>query len=74
VVRIMEILNDLLAESQTRTLQTRGRQIRSLRGHEAVIEALRRRDSEGAALAMRTHIDQIDALLKQGLRSAGSRG
>jgi GntR family transcriptional repressor for pyruvate dehydrogenase complex len=74
VVRMMEILNDLLVESDTRTLQSRGRQFRSLRGHHAVIEALRRRDADGAALAMRDHIDQIDALLKAGRPSAGSRG
>jgi GntR family transcriptional repressor for pyruvate dehydrogenase complex len=66
VVRMMETLNDLLIESRTRTLQRRGRPLRSLRGHEAVLEAMRRRDADGAARAMREHIDQIDALLKDG--------
>jgi GntR family transcriptional repressor for pyruvate dehydrogenase complex len=66
VVRIMETLNDLLVESRARTLERRGRPRRSLGGHEAVLDALRRRDADGAALAMREHIDQIDALLTEG--------
>ena len=63
VVRIMETLNDLLVESRALTLQRRGRPLRSLRGHDAVLKALRLRDPDRAALAMREHIDQIDALL-----------
>ena len=63
IVGIMETLNDLLVESRQRTLERRGRPLRSLRGHEAVVVALRRRDPGGAALAMRDHIDQIAALL-----------
>lgn len=65
IVGIMETLNDLLIESRTRTLQRRGRPLRSLRGHEAVVEAVRGRDADRAALAMREHIDQIAALLNQ---------
>ena len=64
IVGIMETLNDLLIESRTRTLQRRGRPMRSLRGHEAVVAAVRRQDADRAALAMREHIDQIAALLK----------
>jgi DNA-binding GntR family transcriptional regulator len=36
-----------------------------LRGHAAVVEALRRRDANSAAAAMRDHIDQIAELLDQ---------
>jgi GntR family transcriptional repressor for pyruvate dehydrogenase complex len=63
VVRIMETLNDLLVESRKQTLLQRGRPERSLEGHEAVVAALVRRDAEGAARAMREHIDQIAELL-----------
>ena len=65
IVGIMETLNDLLMESRQRTLERRGRPLRSLRGHEAVVHALRRQDPVEAALAMRNHIDQIAALLDQ---------
>lgn len=71
IVGIMETLNDLLIESRTRTLQRRGRPLQSLRGHEAVVEAVRRQDADRAALAMREHIDQIAALLRN--QALGSR-
>jgi len=64
VMRIMETLNDLLIESRKQTLKQRGRPERSIRGHEAVVAALRRRDAEAAARAMHTHIDQIAAVMQ----------
>src|SRR5262249_46143748 len=63
VMRIMETLNDLLIESRKLTLKEKGRTERSVQGHEAVVDALRRRDPDGAAQAMHTHIDQIAALV-----------
>jgi GntR family transcriptional regulator, transcriptional repressor for pyruvate dehydrogenase complex len=65
VINIMATLNDLLVESRKLTLKQKGRPGRSLLGHEAVVEALRRRDPDGAADAMREHIDQIADLLEQ---------
>jgi len=64
VMRIMETLNDLLIESRKQTLKQRGRPERSIRGHEAVVAALRRRDPEAAARAMHTHIDQIAEVMQ----------
>ena len=65
VVSIMATLNDLLVESRRLTLKQKGRPARSLRGHEAVVEALRHHDGEAASRAMREHIDQIADLLQQ---------
>jgi GntR family transcriptional repressor for pyruvate dehydrogenase complex len=59
VVSLMSTLNDLLVESRTSSLRQDGRPVKSIEGHEAVVEALRRRDAEGAARAMFEHIDQI---------------
>jgi GntR family transcriptional regulator, transcriptional repressor for pyruvate dehydrogenase complex len=64
VVRIMETLNDLLVESRTLALKQEGRPQGSLNGHEAVVAALREHDGEGAARAMREHIDYIGGLLQ----------
>jgi GntR family transcriptional regulator, transcriptional repressor for pyruvate dehydrogenase complex len=64
VVSIMATLNDLLVESRKLTLKQKGRPVRSIEGHEAVVAALRRRDAGGAAEAMREHIDQIAGLLQ----------
>jgi len=65
VMRIMGTLNDLLIESRKLTLKQKGRPERSMQGHEAVVAALRHRDPERAWSAMRTHIDQIAALLQR---------
>ena len=65
VVSIMATLNDLLVESRKRTLTPKGRPVRSLMGHEAVVAALRRRNPDAAAEAMRQHIDQIADILTQ---------
>jgi GntR family transcriptional regulator, transcriptional repressor for pyruvate dehydrogenase complex len=64
VMRIMQTLNDLLIDSRKRALRQKGRPERSVEGHEAVVAALRRRDPDGAAGAMHTHIDQIAELLQ----------
>jgi len=65
VVSLMATLNDLLVESRKQTLKHKGRPERSLHGHEAVVEALRRRDAEGAEQAMYNHIDQIADLQRR---------
>ena len=65
VVSIMAVLNDLLVESRKLTLKQKGRPVRSIMGHEAVVAALRRRDPSAAAEAMREHINQIADILKQ---------
>jgi GntR family transcriptional repressor for pyruvate dehydrogenase complex len=64
VVSIMATLNNLLVESRKLALKQEGRPSRSMQGHEAVVAALRRRDADGAAAAMREHIDQIANLLR----------
>ena len=63
-VRLMATLNDLLMESRKLTLKQRGRPERSLRGHEAIVRAMRQRDAGAAERAMHDHIDEIAALLK----------
>jgi GntR family transcriptional repressor for pyruvate dehydrogenase complex len=69
VVSIMATLNDLLVESRKLGLKQKGRPGRSIRGHEAVVAALRRRDAGAAAEAMREHLDQIADPLQ---RASGS--
>ena len=63
VVSIMATLNDLLVESRKLALKQEGRPGRSMHGHEAVVAALRERNAEAAASAMREHIDQIARLV-----------
>jgi GntR family transcriptional regulator, transcriptional repressor for pyruvate dehydrogenase complex len=72
VMRLMETLNDLLIASRKATLRQKGRPERSIQGHEAVVAALRRRDPDAAARAMRSHIDQIAEILQRTRRARGS--
>ena len=73
LVRLMETLNDLLVESRTLTLKQKGRPGRSIKGHEAVVAALRRRNADEAARAMHAHIDQIAELLEPAHDAGGPR-
>jgi len=74
LVRLMETLNALLVESRTLTLKQKGRPERSIRGHEAVVDAVRGRDADAAAHAMNRHIDEIAALLtSDGVRANPSK-
>ncbi len=54
---------DLLRESRVRSLQGPGRAEISLEGHYRILEAIRRRDPEGAAVSMRVHIEEIETIL-----------
>ena len=74
VVHIMETLNDLLIESRKLSVRQQGRPFRSIRGHAALMAALRRRDPDGAARAMRDHIDQIAELFLQALGAPSADG
>jgi GntR family transcriptional repressor for pyruvate dehydrogenase complex len=72
VISIMATLNDLLLESRAQSLQQSGRPQRSLKGHEAVVAAVCRRDADAASKAMFDHIDEIAEL--QGLtKQTGDR-
>lgn len=63
VLRVVDILMDLLRESRVRWLQVQGRGEKSLEGHRRILEAIGRRDPEGAAEAMRAHIEEIEMTL-----------
>lgn len=67
VLRVLDVLMDLLRESRERSLQVEGRLLKSLEGHRRILEAIRRRDSVAAEAAMRQHLHEIeDVVLKPG--------
>jgi GntR family transcriptional regulator, transcriptional repressor for pyruvate dehydrogenase complex len=63
VLRTMDILMDLLSDSRVRSLQAPGRAEKSLEGHRRILDAIRRRDPEAAAVRMRRHIEEIEGTL-----------
>ncbi len=63
VLRTIDVLMDLLRESRMRSLQGPGRAEKSLEGHRRILDAIRRRDPDAAALSMRAHIEEIETVL-----------
>jgi GntR family transcriptional repressor for pyruvate dehydrogenase complex len=72
VLKVIDVLMDLLREGRERSLQVRGRPQRSLRGHRQILDAIRRRDPEGAARAMQVHLEQIEETLLAAPEPAGA--
>jgi len=63
VLRVMDVVMDLLKESRARSLQGPGRSEKSLEGHRRILDAIARRDPRAAAEAMRLHIEEIEQTL-----------
>jgi len=63
LLRVLEVLTDLLQKSREDPLQVRGRASSSLSGHRDIVSAIRRKDAAEAEVAMRRHLDQIEAIV-----------
>lgn len=65
ILKVMDVLMDLLREGRARSLQVQGRPQRSLEGHRRILAALRRRDPAGAQRAMEQHLEEIGRILQR---------
>lgn len=76
ILRILDVLMDLLRTSRERSLQVPGRLQRSLEGHRRILAAIRRRDPAAAEAAMRRHLEEIEEVLvgAQGRAPRGKYG
>ncbi|ABG05506.1 transcriptional regulator, GntR family [Rubrobacter xylanophilus DSM 9941] len=72
LVRVMLTLLDLLAASRLRSLGIPGRPQLSLEQHERVLEAIERRDPQGARRAMLFHLASVEAAIFS--REGGEEG
>jgi len=63
VLKVLDILMDLLRESRARSLQATGRPERSYAGHMRVLRAIKRRDPEAAEKAVRKHLEEIESIV-----------
>jgi GntR family transcriptional regulator, transcriptional repressor for pyruvate dehydrogenase complex len=63
VLKLLDLLMDLLRETRARSLQVEGRLERSLAGHRRVLEAIKRRDPAAAERAVRKHLEEIEAIV-----------
>jgi len=69
VLKLLDVLMDLLRDSRERSLQVRGRAQKSLVGHRRILAAIKRHDAEAASLAMRRHIEDVEQILLNQVRT-----
>jgi GntR family transcriptional repressor for pyruvate dehydrogenase complex len=63
VLKVLDILMDLLRETRERSLQVEGRAQKSLAGHRRILAAIERHDAEAAKSAMRRHIEDVEEIV-----------
>jgi GntR family transcriptional repressor for pyruvate dehydrogenase complex len=63
ILKILDVLMDLLRQTRERSLQAEGRLQKSFAGHCRILEALRRRDAKAAESEMRRHVHEIERIV-----------
>jgi GntR family transcriptional repressor for pyruvate dehydrogenase complex len=63
VLKVLDILMDLLRDTRERSLQVEGRAQKSLAGHRRILAAIKRHDAESAKSAMRRHIEDVEEIV-----------
>jgi len=63
VLKVIDLLMNLLRVTRERSLQVKGRAQKSLAGHRRVLAAIQRRDAEAAKAAMRRHIEDVEEIV-----------
>jgi GntR family transcriptional repressor for pyruvate dehydrogenase complex len=66
VLKVLDILMDLLRDTRERSLQVEGRGQKSLAGHRRILAAIKNHDGEAAKAAMRRHIEDVEEILLDG--------
>ncbi len=70
VLRVLDVLTELLRETHTHFLQVDGRPRQSLAGHRRILMAIKRHDAVAAETAMARHIEEIEAMVLNSPRYA----
>jgi GntR family transcriptional repressor for pyruvate dehydrogenase complex len=63
VLKVIDIIMDLLRDTRERSLQVEGRPEKSLAGHRRILAAIKRRNAEAAKAAMRRHIEDVEEII-----------
>jgi len=67
VLKVLDVVMDLLRDTRERSLQVEGRAQRSLAGHRRILAAIKRRDAESAKAAMRRHVEDVEEIVLEKL-------
>jgi GntR family transcriptional regulator, transcriptional repressor for pyruvate dehydrogenase complex len=63
VLKVLDVLMDLLRDTRERSLQVEGRPERSMAGHQEILDAIKRQDAAGAEAAMCRHIESVEKIV-----------
>ena len=63
VLKVLDVMMDLMRESRERSLQGPGRLQKSLRGHQRILSAIQRHDEPAAEAAMEQHLEEIEQVV-----------
>ena len=63
VLKVLDVLMDLLRDTRERSLQVEGRPERSMAGHRDILNAIKRQDAAGAEAAMFRHIESVEKIV-----------
>ncbi|HTA23883.1 MAG TPA: FadR/GntR family transcriptional regulator [Terriglobales bacterium] len=66
VLKVLDILMELLRDTRERSLQVEGRPQKSIAGHRRILAAIKRHDAEAAKSAMRRHIEDVEEIVLDG--------
>ncbi len=63
VLKVLDVLMDLLRDTRERSLQVEGRPERSMAGHREILAAIQHQDPAGAEAAMYRHIESVENIV-----------
>jgi len=63
VLKVLDVVMDLLRDTRARSLQVAGRPEKSLKGHRRILAAIKRHDAEAAKDAMRRHLEDVEEIV-----------
>ena len=67
VLKVLDVLMDLLRDSRARSLQVKGRPERSCAGHRRILRAIKRHDGRAAEAAVHKHLKEIEEIVTRKL-------
>ena len=59
VLKVLDVLTDVLRETRERSLQVEGRPQRSMAGHRRILSPIKRHDALAEERAMRRHLEEV---------------
>jgi GntR family transcriptional repressor for pyruvate dehydrogenase complex len=63
VLKVLDLLMDLLRATREKSLQVEGRPQKSIGGHRRILAAIKKRDAAGAEAAMCRHVEEVEQIV-----------